>query len=93
MSPETGLLVVLEHGALIVVDPLVHQRWTLASPNRVTFDSPAISPRGDRVLAQSQTGLLAWSIELPASAGDTAKWLEAMTNAVDDRTPGGLGWY
>jgi hypothetical protein len=93
MSPETGLLVVLEHGALIVVDPLVHQRWTLASPNRVTFDSPAISERGDRVLAQSRTGLLAWSIELPASAGDTAKWLEAMTNAVDDRNPGGLGWH
>ena len=92
MSSETGLLVVLEHGALIVVDPLVHQRWTLASPNRVTFETPAISARGDRVLALSRTALLLWSIELPASAAATAAWLDAMTNAVDDRSPGGLGW-
>ena len=93
MSSDTGLLVVLEHGALIVVDPLVHQRWTLAPPNRVKFDHPAISVRGDRVLALSRTGLLVWAIELPATAADTAKWLDAMTNAVDDHSPGGLGWH
>jgi len=23
---------------------------------------------------------------------DTARWLDAMTNAVDDKSPGGLGW-
>ncbi|HEX8111830.1 MAG TPA: hypothetical protein VF516_29060 [Kofleriaceae bacterium] len=35
---------------------------------------------------------LAWSIDLPDGAEATARWLDAMTNAVDDRTPGGLGW-
>ena len=92
MSPETGLLVVLERGAIVVVDPLVRQRWTLASPDRVAFDRLAIAPRGDRVLACSATGLLVWTIGLPANPDDTARWLDAMTNAVDDPSPVGLGW-
>ncbi len=75
-----------------MLDPLVHQRWTLAQPTGVTFDNPAISPDGRRVVAQTPHGLLVWSIERPASAADTVAWLDAMTNAVDDRSPGGLGW-
>ncbi|HMG23461.1 MAG TPA: hypothetical protein VK607_19140, partial [Kofleriaceae bacterium] len=92
MSPDTGILVAIERGALAILDPLVHQRWTLALPSGVTFASPAISADGRRVVASTPRGLLAWSIELPASAGATVRWLDAMTNAVDDRSPGGLGW-
>ena len=29
---------------------------------------------------------------MPEGAEATARWLDAMTNAVDDGTPGGLGW-
>jgi hypothetical protein len=92
MSPETGLLVVLEHGAIDVLDPLVHQRWTLAQPTGVTFDNLAISADGRRILAHTERGLVTWSIALPQTPDATAKWLDAMTNAVDDRSPGGLGW-
>ena len=92
MSPDTGFLVAVEHGAIQILDPLVHQRWTLARPNAVTFENPAISADGRRVVANTPDSLLAWSIELPDSAEATARWLDAMTNAVDDRSPGGLGW-
>jgi hypothetical protein len=92
MAPDTGMLVTVERGALMILDPLVHQRWTLAPPNGVTFVSPAISSDGRRVIASTPRSLLAWSIELPDGAAATVRWLDAMTNAVDDRTPGGLGW-
>jgi hypothetical protein len=93
MSPDTGRLVVLEHGAIDVLDPMARQRWTLAPASRVAFESPAISADGRRILAQTARGLLVWSLELPASAADTVRWLDAMTNAVDDKSPGGLGWH
>jgi hypothetical protein len=92
MSPDTGLLVAIEHGALQILDPLVHQRWTLAPPGGLTFDAPAISADGRHVVAGTARSLLAWTIELPASAEATVRWLDAMTNAVDDRSPGSLGW-
>jgi len=40
MSPDTGLLVVLNGGAIDVVDPLAHQQWTLAPVSGVTFSPP-----------------------------------------------------
>jgi len=92
MSPEAGLLVVLEHGAIDVLDPLVHQHWTLAQPSGVTFDNLAISGDGRRILAHTEHGLVTWSIALPQSPEATVTWLDAMTNAVDDLSPGGLGW-
>ncbi|HEX8108386.1 MAG TPA: hypothetical protein VF516_11695, partial [Kofleriaceae bacterium] len=92
MAPDTGMLVAIERGALTILDPLVHQRWTLAPPGGATFVAPAISADGRRVIAGTPHSLLAWSIDLPDSAEATARWLDAMTNAVDDRTPGGLGW-
>ena len=92
MSPDTGLLVVLDHGAVDIVDPLAHQQWTLAPASAVPYTSPAISPDGRRVLAQTGHAVLLWSIELPANPADTVAWLDAMTNAVDDLTPRGLGW-
>jgi hypothetical protein len=92
MAPDTGMLVAIERSALTILDPLVHQRWTLAAPNGVTFMTPTISADGRRVIARTPRSLLAWSIDLPDSAEATGRWLDAMTNAVDDRTPGGLGW-
>ena len=44
------------------------------------------------MIAKTPRSLLAWTIELPATAEATVRWLDAMTNAVDDRSPGGLGW-
>jgi hypothetical protein len=92
MSADAGLLVVLNRGAVDIVDPLAHQQWTLAPAGTVPYASPAISPDGRRVLAQTPHAVLLWSIELPANAADTVAWLDAMTNAVDDLTPRGLGW-
>jgi hypothetical protein len=92
MSPDTGLFAVLEHGSLDVVDPLVHQRFPLAPAGTAKFHDPAISPGGNRVLVRTANSLLMWSLELPVSPEATRAWLDAMTNAVDDRGPGGLGW-
>jgi serine/threonine protein kinase len=92
MSPETGRLVVLEHGALDILDPLVQQRWTLAPDGGGEFKHPAISPDGRRVLAQTPRSLLVWSLDLPANADDTVRWLNTLTNAVDEHGPGGLAW-
>jgi hypothetical protein len=92
MAPDTGMLVTIERGALTILDPLVHQRWTLAPPTGATFLAPAISADGRRVVAGTPHSLLAWSIEVPDGPEATRRWLDAMTNAVDDRTPGGLGW-
>jgi hypothetical protein len=92
MSPDTGLLVAVERGALQILDPLVHQRWTLALPAGVQFQTPAISADGRRVVANTASSVLAWTIELPANPEATIRFLDAMTNAVDDPRPGGLGW-
>jgi hypothetical protein len=76
-------------------------QWKLAPASGVTFGPPVISADGRRILAQATShapgrppghGLVVWSIELPATPGDTAAWLDAMTNAVDDLSPRGLGW-
>jgi hypothetical protein len=102
MSPDTGMLVMLDHGAIDVIDPLARQTWTLAAAAGVTFSHPAISTDGRRVLAQTaprlvaqtQTpgSLLMWSLDLPTGAEATKRWLDAMTNAVEDRGRAGLGW-
>jgi hypothetical protein len=70
----------------------VQQRWTLAPASEVPFENPAISMDGRRVLAVTERGLLVWSLERPTGPDETAAWLDAMTNAVDDKSPGGLGW-
>jgi hypothetical protein len=93
MSPDTGLLVVLDHGAIAVIDPLAKQQWTLAPSEGVTFANPVISADGRRVLAQTERRLLVWSLDLPTSAAATVAWLDAMTNAVvDDPSASGLRW-
>jgi hypothetical protein len=92
MSPDTGMLVVLDHGAIDVVDPLARQTWTLAPAAGVTYSHPMISIDGRRIMAQTTQSLLVWSLDLPADAPATVRWLDTMTNAVEDRGPFGLGW-
>jgi hypothetical protein len=92
MSPDSGLLVALDHGSVEIVDPLAHQQWTLAPAGTMPYKSPTISPDGRRILAQTKHSLLLWSLELPTNPAETVAWLEAMTNAIDDLTPRGLGW-
>jgi hypothetical protein len=101
-SPDTGMFVVLDHGALKVIDPLARQTWTLAPAAGVTFSHPAISADGRRVLAQTaarQTvqirtygSLLVWSLDLPAGPDATVRWLDEMTNAVEGPGPARLDW-
>jgi hypothetical protein len=98
MSPDTGLLTVLDHGTLRVVDPLARQQWTLAPAINVAFAAPTISSDGRRVLAMTTRSptatrsLLVWSLDLPSTPDDTARWLETLTNAAEDNTPGTLVW-
>jgi hypothetical protein len=93
MSADTGLIVVVNYGAVDVVDPLGHHQWTLAPAAGVTFSHPRISTDGLRVLALTHRAILVWSLELPDGPAATARWVDALTNAVDDdRAPGGLSW-
>jgi hypothetical protein len=102
LAPDTGMFVVVDHGALHVIDPLARQTWMLAPAAGVTFSHPAISTDGRRVLAQTPAretaqartygSLLVWSLDLPAGPEATVKWLDAMTNAVEEPGPAGLGW-
>jgi hypothetical protein len=108
MARQTGLIVFAQRGAIEVFDPVARHRWILASSPGLTFDTPRVSSDGRHVLAhrviadrekreveaRTPTTLLIWSLEGPASVGDTAPWLAGMTNAVmDPRGPGGLGWH
>jgi len=93
MSPDTGLVVVIDHGAVEVVDPLARQQWTLAPAAGVTFSRPRISTDGHRIVAQTQEAVVAWPLDQPETAEATARWVESLTNAVDDdHAPGGLVW-
>jgi hypothetical protein len=101
MSPDTGLLALLDQGELRVADPLARQRWTLAPAIGVTFEAPHISADGRRVLAftkpsplHNTRSLLVWTLDLPTTTGDTERWLDAMTNATTDvvHAPGVLTW-
>ena len=58
----------------------------------MTFRVPAISTDGRHVVAQTGHSLVMWSLELPATLDDTVRWLDAMTNAIDDSSARGLGW-
>jgi serine/threonine protein kinase/WD40 repeat protein len=93
MSPDTGLFVVLDHGTIRAVDPIARQQWTVAAAISVQFAAPRISPDGRRILARTSQSLLVWSLELPDSPEATARWLDAMTNAVDDTESRTLGWH
>jgi len=52
-----------------------------------------LSPDGRRVLALTPRGVRVWTLDLPRDGAETARWLDGLTDAVDDRGPGApLSW-
>ncbi len=91
MSAKTGLMVVLNRGAIDVLDPLIKpSRWHLAAG--ATYADIQISNDGRRVLAKSGSTLLVWDLVLPTNAAETSAWLDKMTNAVAGSGAKSLGW-
>ena len=87
----TGLVVVLDHGAIDVIDPRIQPaRWRLASGQ--TFVDVQIANDGRRILAKAGSTLLVWDLGLPSTAAETATWLDGMTNAVATSGVKSLGW-
>ena len=81
ISDVGRIATITPEGVLAVVEPGAVDKWTLALPRGRTFSFAQISRDGRRVLVQAPTGLLVWRLDLPETAADTARWLEAMTNA------------
>jgi hypothetical protein len=76
-------------GALDLIDG--SDRWTLDDGR--AFTSVQLSSDASRVLATTQDAVLEWTLELPATPGAAAQWVDGLTNA---RTDGGptapLSW-
>jgi hypothetical protein len=81
MAADAGLIAVLDHGTIRIVDPLDGQAWSIATPHGVAYVEPRISADGRRVLARTAQRLLVWSLYLPETPDQTAAWLETLTNA------------
>jgi hypothetical protein len=106
-SQQAGLLAIANRGTIEVVDPLleVAHRWTLAGSLGVTYTQAQISNDGRHVIARAFitdrekrelesrmiNSLLVWRLAAPATADDTAQWLDQLTNAVFDQSSH-LGW-
>jgi len=91
MSASTGLIAVLDRGAIDVLDPLIKPaRWHLASG--ATYADVQISNDGRRILAKTGSTLLVWDLVLSANAAETGVWLDKMTNAVTGSGAKSLGW-
>ena len=105
-SPDSGVLVFANRGAIELFDPIANHRWTLASSPGLTFTTPMISNDGRRVLARrliterekqiveqrDETALLAWELFVPTTADDTVRWLDQLTNATVDLQTASLIW-
>ncbi len=105
-SPDTGILVFANRGAIEVLDPLGSHRWTIAASPGLTYTSPLISGDGKTILARrvvtdrekrdvenrEQTALLAWRFAMPASPDETDAWLRHLTNATVDPQTSNLAW-
>ena len=102
MAADAGMLVAPNAGGIEVIDPLARFRWTLTTqpppPNlyekrTAAYSSPLISADGTRVIARLPGALVAWTIDVPATADETVKWLDSLTNAAfDTRGVGKLVW-
>ncbi len=106
-SPDTGMMVYANRGAIEILDPLANHRWTLASSPGLTFTSPLISNDARRILARrlvtdreqrdvekrEETALLTWELIVPATPDDTAVWLDRLTNAIVDAQTASLSWH
>jgi type II secretory pathway pseudopilin PulG len=83
VAEDAGLVVMrTSTGVIEVVDPFAGAhggvRWTLASSSDVVFGAPHISRDGQRVIASTPTGLVAWTLDLPDGPTATAAWLQGM---------------
>ena len=100
MSAETGTYVVSTADGFDVVDPIARHRWTLGRTKGVPYRDPKISADGRRVMAHTTkradgedgAAVIVWTLPDPPSTADTAKWLDAMTNAIIDPATGRLSW-
>jgi hypothetical protein len=96
MAADTGTLVVPNNGGVNVVDAVERQTWTLAvqpsaenlyERSTITYSDPRISADGTRVIARLNSAstdtdaLVTWSITVPKSGAETAKWVNSLTNA------------
>ena len=75
-----------------IIDPIAKDRWSLAPPKGPPLMFAEISPDGRRVLASTNTGLLVWTLALPASADATSRWIDTLTNAIDRGPAAPLDW-
>ncbi|HEV7553894.1 MAG TPA: serine/threonine-protein kinase [Kofleriaceae bacterium] len=66
---------------IAVVDLVSTIQWTIARPGDRTFGEPRVAPDGGHVAAAGDDGVLVWSTEMPESADDAVRWLDAETNA------------
>jgi serine/threonine protein kinase/WD40 repeat protein len=97
LAADTGTLVVPQSGGINVVDTVGFFTWPLAvqppAPNlyetaKVAYADPRISADGTRVIARlldpAGGALVTWSLTVPQSGAETAKWVDSLTNAVLD---------
>ncbi len=67
-------------------------RWPIAIGR--TFAGVQLAPDGSALLATTPDAVLAWPVDLPATAAATAKWLDSLTNARADSGPTApLSWH
>jgi hypothetical protein len=100
MSLDTGIYVVSTADGFDVVDPVARHRWTLGRTKGVPFRDPRISNDGRKIFAHTTKrgdgsdgdALILWTLPAMPVQDDTAKWLDAMTNAIIDPATGRLSW-
>jgi WD40 repeat protein len=81
-------------GGVEVFDPLARWSWPLVTPQKgqPPFSFVHISPDSRRVLAMTSQSLLVWTLDLPQTAQETARWLDRLTNATAETPSEPLGW-
>jgi hypothetical protein len=93
LAVATGTLVVPHNGGIRVVDAPGRYSWTLVEqppspslydPSTTTYTQLRISADGTRVIARLPTGLVTWTLPVPAGPAETVKWIESLTNAAID---------
>jgi hypothetical protein len=85
LAPETGLVVLVTHAGIEIIDPRTQHRWVLAYNQRARFAIPAVSRDGRYVAARgawldildtSHSAIFVWDLATPDAT--------QLTNAVVD---------
>ncbi len=74
-----------------IIEPVANIEWTLARMS-ATLGPIALPFTADRVYAQSNSDLLAWSLRFPTTWFAMAPWLDELTNASAPTGPETLAW-